>query len=258
MINISHGALATLLVASLAGQAPVVSGEQQQNRFEEPVTPSPGAASQPSADDAAAAYKQGDYATAIRLIQPDAEAGVASAQLLLGMIYVQGGDGVTQDDAEAVKWFGKAAAQGDDKAQFNLGLMYEKGRGAPQNYAEAVKWYRKAAERGHIAAQTNLATMYAGGHGVPLNNAEAVRWFRKAAEQDDPVSQFNLGVAYAKGLGVKRDTTQAYLWFSLASDNGQKAAAGARDQLATTMTPYQIAEAKKLVRNWKPKKSTTS
>ena len=59
-------------------------------------------------------------------------------------------------------------------AQYNLGVMYENGRGVPQNDAEAVKWYRKAAEQGLASAQNNLGVMYANGEGVPQNDAEAV------------------------------------------------------------------------------------
>ena len=33
-------------------------------------------------------------------------------------------NGVPEDDAEAVKWFRKAADQGDAHAQYNVGVMY--------------------------------------------------------------------------------------------------------------------------------------
>jgi uncharacterized protein len=39
------------------------------------------------------------------------------------------GRGVSQDDAEAVKWYRKAAEQGYPAAQFNLGEMHRQGRG---------------------------------------------------------------------------------------------------------------------------------
>ena len=42
----------------------------------------------------------------------------------------------------------QAAERGDAQAQFNLGVMYDKGRGVSQDDAEAFKWYRQAAERG--------------------------------------------------------------------------------------------------------------
>jgi TonB family protein len=56
------------------------------------------------------------------------------------------GQGVTQDYAEAVRWYKLAAEQGDVRAQFNLGFMYDKGQGVTQDYAEAVRWYKLAAE----------------------------------------------------------------------------------------------------------------
>ena len=77
----------------------------------------------------------------------------------------------------------KAAEQGDAKAQFSLGIMYDFGRGVPKNEAEAVKWYRLAAEQGHAEAQHSLGYMYDYGAGVPEDKDEAIKWFRRAAEQ---------------------------------------------------------------------------
>jgi hypothetical protein len=90
------------------------------------------------------------------------------------------GKGVKQDYAEAVKWYRKAAEQGDAKAQFNLGAAYKSGEGVQQDYAEAEKWYRKAAEQGYAGAQFNLGCMYANGEGVLQSGAAAVDWFYKA------------------------------------------------------------------------------
>ncbi|WP_156360673.1 tetratricopeptide repeat protein [Dethiosulfatarculus sandiegensis] len=58
----------------------------------------------------------------------------------------------------------KAADQGYDAAQFNLGLMYFKGQGAPQNNKEAAFWFQKAAEQGFKTAQRNLCLIYATGN----------------------------------------------------------------------------------------------
>ena len=91
--------------------------------------------------------------------------------------------------------------------------MYANGEGVPENDAEAVKWYRLAAEQGHADAQFNLGNMYARGDGVPENDAEAVKWYRLAAEQGDAVAQYNLGVMYANGEGVLRSGAAAADWF---------------------------------------------
>jgi TPR repeat protein len=103
-------------------------------------------------DAGVAAHNKSDYATALREFRPLAEKGNAIAQLALGLMY-DNGEGVPENDAEAVKWYRLGAEQGYARAQSNLGLMYAKGRGVPENDAEAVKWYRKAAEQGDASAQ---------------------------------------------------------------------------------------------------------
>ena len=39
--------------------------------------------------------------------------------------------------------------------------MYERGRGVRQDFAEAVRWFRRAAEQGNARGQNNLGAMYA-------------------------------------------------------------------------------------------------
>ena len=61
-----------------------------------------------------------------------------------------------RDDTEAVRWYRRAAEQGDVLAQYNLGWMYENGRGVGRDRVEAVRWYRLAAEQGDADAQRAL------------------------------------------------------------------------------------------------------
>ncbi len=109
-------------------------------------------------DEGLAAYKRGDYATALREFRTLAQQGEAKGQNGLGVMYARG-QGVAQDDAEAVEWYRKSAEQGYASAQNNLGVMYAKGQGVAQDDAEAMKWYHKAAEQGHASAQYNLGVM---------------------------------------------------------------------------------------------------
>ena len=79
-------------------------------------------------------------------------------------------------------------------AQFNLGIMYKKGQGVAQNNTEALQWYRKAADQGHSNAQFSLGVIYHQGRGVQQNYTEALRWLLKAADQGHTNAQFNLGI----------------------------------------------------------------
>lgn len=65
------------------------------------------------------------------------------------------GQGVTKNDAEALKWFQLAAKQGVAIAQRNLGALYANGQGVTKNDVEALKWYSLAAEQGNAQAQRN-------------------------------------------------------------------------------------------------------
>jgi len=66
-------------------------------------------------EDANAAIKRRDYATAVRLIRPLAERGDANAQYNLGVLY-DNGLGVPQDRVRAYMWLNLAAMQGRESA----------------------------------------------------------------------------------------------------------------------------------------------
>ena len=210
-------------------------------------------------DDATGAFARGDYATAVKLMRPLADEGNPTAQYSLALMY-HTGEGLPQSDAEAAKWYRKAADNGDARAQFNLALMYRNGMGVPKSDAEALKWYRKAADQGNAMAQNSLGLMYDAGEGVPKDDAEAVKWYRKAADQGNAKSQFNLAVMYATARGVRKDNVEAYKWYTIAASRfpaGQTDYRGmavrAYYELAEKMTLAQVAQAKKLAAEWKPK-----
>ncbi|MDA1310441.1 MAG: hypothetical protein O2985_12665, partial [Proteobacteria bacterium] len=52
-----------------------------------------------------------------------------------------------------MKWYRKAAEQGDASAQNNLGIMYRNGKGVPQDNVLAHMWWSLA-----TAAQGNNIT----------------------------------------------------------------------------------------------------
>ena len=79
-------------------------------------------------------------------------------------------------------------------AQDHLGNMYYWGNGVSQDYSEAVKWYRKAAEQGDAEAQNNLGQMYRNGYGVSKDYSEAIKWYRKAARQGNETAKKNLRI----------------------------------------------------------------
>ena len=130
--------------------------------------------------------------------------GDAEAQLQLGMRYAEG-DGVVQNDKEAVRWFALAAKQGLAEAEYQYGLALLRGRGVVQDYKAAFNWIEKPALRGYASAQ------------------------------------YSLGELYRYGTGTAIDKSRAYLWFNLAAAQGVEVAAKARDSLVWQLKPEQIA-----------------
>src|SRR5213594_3695158 len=75
-------------------------------------------------------------------------------------------------DFKAIK---RTAEQGDAKAQYVLGRMYENGAGVGESCARAARWYRKAAEQNCAPAQYGLGRLYAAGEGVCQDYTEAIK-----------------------------------------------------------------------------------
>lgn len=204
--------LAVLTAAQMARAASpdyyaAVAGEAAVARTAQP-GPAPGLAPSLAYEKGMAAYAEDDYTTALRLWQPLAEQGKASAQFALGLLH-DNGLGVTMDRVQAAEWYRRAAEQGFVRAQFNLGVLYsgdkDGGRsGVAQDNVEAVKWYRLAAEKGNAKAQFNLGLCYIKGTGVPKSGGEAARWaeaatwLQRAAAQGHLKAQHTLGLLQAK------------------------------------------------------------
>jgi TPR repeat protein len=113
------------------------------------------------------------------------------------------------------------ALKGDAEAQFDLGKNFETGRiGLKKDLVQAEHWYREAANRG------------------------------------EPFAQASLGILYGFGKGVAPDLVQALMWYELAAEHttggDQTTITEMRDDLASKMTPEQIAEARKRAHEWKP------
>jgi hypothetical protein len=161
-----------------------------------------------------------DAARGLALGRESEAAGSCFGQYVVGVCYDFGCGGVAQDDAEAVRLYRLAAAQGLAEAQRNLGNMFENGEGVAQDYAEAVRLYRLAAEQGHAEAQKCLGNMFDNGEGVAQDYAEAARLYRLAAEQGHAEAQKCLGNMFDNGEGVAQDYAEAARLYRLAAEQG--------------------------------------
>jgi tetratricopeptide (TPR) repeat protein len=109
--------------------------------------------------------------------------------------------------------------------QYNEGLRYRGGNGVAKDMVEAVKWFRRAAIQGNRDAELEVALCYYNGHGVDIDKAESAKWFRKAADQNSSVAQHYLAGLYLSGLGILKDEVEGLAWLYVSSANGNEGSA---------------------------------
>lgn len=144
-----------------------------------------------------------------------ANKGNTGSQLCLASVYATLGR-----YRKAFHWYASAARANNPVAQFNLGVMYDRGLGVRRNVIQAARWYRSAARRGIPYAQYNLASLYEHGALNQDNISRAAHWYRSAAEQGLTRAQYQLGRMYHAGVGVRRDNEAAVKWLRGAAEHG--------------------------------------
>jgi len=121
-------------------------------------------------------------------------------------------------------------------AQFNLAMCYRRGEGVSKDDAQALRWFLRAAGQGLALGQTQVGFSYYLGEGVAKDEAEAARWFGLAAAQGEANAQHNLGICFGRGVGVAKDIARADELLERAEQQGHPGAAAARQELAQEST----------------------
>jgi putative methionine-R-sulfoxide reductase with GAF domain len=70
----------------------------------------------------------------------------------------------------------KAAMAGDPAAQYSLGMRYESGDGIGEDDQEALRWFLKAAQNGDVRAPARIATCFLEGKGAARDYSKAYFW----------------------------------------------------------------------------------
>ena len=95
------------------------------------------------------AYKQSEFAEAIKLFDKACDEEDTNGCVQLGEIYAFG-QVVRQNHSKAIELFNKACDLGDAGGCHNLGLMYAKGRGVKRDLVKGRELHGKACDGGNI------------------------------------------------------------------------------------------------------------
>jgi TPR repeat protein len=154
---------------------------------------------------------QVDMEEARRLYGLAAAAGNAKAQYNLGLMF-KNADGGPADLQEARRLFDLAAAQKLKQAQYSLGLVHEEA----EDLEEARRLYGLAAEQGHANAKDAL---------VRLREKTVVRHVSEtsdevASSEEDAARYYRLAHDLHHGKGQPQDWVEARRLYGLAADQG--------------------------------------
>ena len=204
------------------------------------------------------AFLDGDYVTALEELEPAAEAGDATAQYYLGVLYDHG-EGVIRNYLTATAWYEKAAAQGHRDAQFNLGMIYYNGAGGTgdpgavaQDQGAAARWLGPAADQAHPMASYLMCLLVDEGKTVERDLERALALCRTAADSGIAGAQYNTGLLLAERSNEIATWREAYTWFLLAKRANYPGAQQNLEAVARYLNEAEIGAARDAADAWTP------
>lgn len=131
-------------------------------------------------------------ASTLETYQKKADAGDVQSQFELGINYYHGTKDIPKNEELAIKYLTLASDNGNSKAAFSLGRIYEKNN----NLKQAVIYYERAAKENNALALDNLAIIYQYGRGVTKDIEKAEQLFLAAKSNGSELSERNLALLY--------------------------------------------------------------
>ncbi|RLA74275.1 MAG: hypothetical protein DRG78_21465 [Epsilonproteobacteria bacterium] len=125
-----------------------------------------------------------------------------------------------KDDKQALKWYLKAAKQGDHRAQYKLGFYYLWGENIKHNHVKSMYWLKQAAAQRNVHAYFGISYLYRANQGIPKDESLAFQWCRKSAKNGDRTAQKLLGSYYEVGTGTEINYNKALYWYEKAAARG--------------------------------------
>ena len=184
-----------------------------------------------------------DEAAARRWFEKAAALGNENAQYQLAKLILGNAGSTPEELSQAVERLTKLAEAGSAHAQYALGRLYRAGGAVERNDVQAAIWFSQAAEQGHEYAMYALGKL-----DLEAGNASAAcRWFEKAAELGNQFAQYALGKLYLLGNDVTQNRDAAARWFTLAAEQGNEYAQYFLNHMNDLQGPPLLASATRLL-----------
>lgn len=164
-------------------------------------------------------YKRQD---ALKYYRKAAEQGDPKAQIKYGKC-LQGCYYTSEDKRDykqAFEWFNKAATQNYTDAFLEVGSCYERERGVTKNLEAAIRWYCKAGDAGNYRGYSSVASVYTSVSSGLYNPAEALVWYRKSESLGN--NYVAMDIALYEKISNRADNIQAEKAVKIKADKTEK------------------------------------
>ncbi len=125
-----------------------------------------------------------------------------------------------RDYKQAFTNFEKASLLGNQKATYNLGVLYTNKKTSTYNPQKAYEVFSSLSKQNHAASQNRMGMYYLLGVVVDKDYKLAVNYFEKASKQGYVTAQCNLSLMYASGKGVFTNFGRAHAFAKDGYDKG--------------------------------------
>lgn len=122
--------------------------------------------------------------------------------------------------AQAFENFKKAADAGNEKALYNLGILYSNQNFHHNNQKKAFDIFTTLSKKNHAPSINRIGMYYTLGVVVEKDYKLAVKYFEEASKLNDINAQCNLAVMYASGKGVFPNFGRAHVFAKTGYEQG--------------------------------------
>ena len=158
--------------------------------------------------------------------------------------YLRGFQALEQRDYKtALYYLSLFAANGDTKANYNLGLMYREGLGVEKDDVQSLSHLIEAAENGHMLGNYAVGVAFLTGKGSHIDAKAAIHYLTEAALLGHAISPVEIGRLYFRGRLVRKNFVSAHFWWVLAQERNAPNASKNLSTLLSKMNEEQKRQA---------------
>ena len=169
---------------------------------------------------------------------------ISNTGFLRADAYLRGFQALEQRDYKtALYYLSFFAANGDTKANYNLGIMFREGLGVKKDDVQSLTHFIEAAENGHMLGNYAVGRAFLTGKGSDIDAKAAIHYLTEAALFGHAISPVEIGHLYFQGALIEKDFVAAHFWWSLADDRNAPGSSENLNVLLSKMSQEQKRQA---------------